>query len=99
MATNGKKEAELNVDGVVIAFDKPIHYDRPVINTFGHKTSSYNFLDLGMRGAAFQFIGLMQAPVIEIWFPPAGYHESKGAAEGAFPQSESPLETQARARQ
>jgi hypothetical protein len=74
-----------NGDTVSIIFETAIEYDRPILNSFGHSLNSFNFFDLGDRGALFQFVGEVRSPILEIWFPPRGYYSSKAAAPAGSP--------------
>ncbi|WP_193188742.1 hypothetical protein [Nisaea sediminum] len=68
-------------DNLAITFTIPIEYERPIIETYGHQITGYNFYPLGRTGVFFQFLGALQPPAIEIWFPPFGYYQSRGASE------------------
>ena len=84
----------LHVDNLSIVFDEAIEYERPILEPFGHKLGSYNFFRLGNRGAVFQFFDRIQAPLVEIWFPPPGYYAERQANEGAGSQPQSPQDTE-----
>lgn len=74
----------IHADTFSMTFVQPVDYERPVIESFGHKLGGFNFYSLGTRGAVFQFYDAVQAPMIEIWFPPIGYYaeQSKKSAIG-----------------
>jgi len=78
----GEAKRLFHVDHLAITFATDIEYERPIIEAFGHELPGYNFFSLGKKGAIFQFFGQMQAPVVEIWFPPLGYYEQRALIEG-----------------
>jgi hypothetical protein len=82
---NGDKKSIFHADTISMTFAQDIDYERPIIESFGHKLGGWNFYSLGRKGAVFQFYDSIQAPMIEIWFPPIGYYaeQSKKAAIGA----------------
>jgi hypothetical protein len=73
----------IHTDTFSVVFTEPIQYERPIIESFGHKLGGFNFFSLGTRGAVFQFFDSVQAPMIEIWFPPPGYYEQQSRTKSA----------------
>ena len=84
----------LHVDNLSVIFEQDIEYERPVLEAFGHALGGYNFFLLGTKGAVFQFVDRIQAPVVEIWFPPPGYYANRQANEAAVDQPQEPQEPQ-----
>lgn len=79
---NGPKEILFHADVISLTFENDIEFERPIISSFGHVLGGYSFYPLGQKGAMFCFVGAIQAPVIEIWFPPLGYYAQRQAIEG-----------------
>jgi hypothetical protein len=73
-------------DTISITFQQDITYEQPIVESFGHKLGGYNFWPLGKKGAVFQFFDRIQAPVVEIWFPPLGYYQQKSKDAGPPPK-------------
>ncbi len=67
-------------DTLSITFEVQIDYERPIINTYGHKTPRVNFFNIGRNGSVLQFLDKIEAPIFEIWFPPIGYYDEKTKA-------------------
>jgi hypothetical protein len=78
---DNNKTTVLHTDTFAMTFTEPVDYERPIIDSFGHKLGGYNYYSLGTRGAMFQFYDAVQAPVIEIWFPPPGYYANRAKGE------------------
>lgn len=70
-----RKQPAFHVDTLAITFAEPVDYERPIFETFGHEMPGYSFYSLGKSGALFQFVGALDTPVIEVWFPPLGHYE------------------------
>lgn len=69
-----------HTDTISMTFDRPINYDRPIVEAFGHQLGGFNFYPLGTQGAVFQFYGGVQAGMLEIWFPPIGHYAAQSEA-------------------
>lgn len=84
-AQDANKTPIIHVDTISLTFDQDIDFERPTIESFGHKIGGYNYYPLGRKGAVFQFYDAISAPMIEIWFPPLGYYaeQSKKNAIGS----------------
>lgn len=73
----------VHADTFSMVFTEPVEYERPIIKSFGHKLGGFSFFSLGTRGAVFQFYDAVQAPMIEIWFPPPGYYDQQSRLKSA----------------
>jgi hypothetical protein len=78
----------VHADTFSVVFARPVEYERPTIESFGHKLGGYQFYSLGTRGAVFVFYDAVQAPMIEIWFPPPGYYDQISRAKNPSPSKE-----------
>ena len=80
----------IHADTFSLVFTQPIDYERPIIESFGHKLGGFNFYSLGTRGAVFQFYDAVQAPMIELWFPPPGYYAQQSSIKVSPPGEKPP---------
>lgn len=66
----------IHCDHIIVTFEEDTEYERPIVDSFGAPIPGYSFFSLGKKGAISQFTDRIQAPTIEIFFPPLGYYNS-----------------------
>lgn len=87
----GKQLSEIQHDNIVITFEQQFRHSRPIIDVFGHRLPAYQYFPVGTRGALFMFTDAIDAPIMDIWFPPPDHYEKTGVTAGVESPANLPI--------